>query len=344
MKVNLLRIAEVTVGCCLAIVLASALGLANSISAGVITILSILDTKRETLRSAAQRLGAFVIAVVIAYAAFGILGFTVWAFGVYLFCFALASYALNLQASLPICTVLVSHFWLAGHTQPWLIGNEALLMLIGTGIGVGLNLLMPRDVKTIRTAQRRIEDILRAYFLHMSNALANDGRAQDDDMQVLETDMRTLWSAVRDARKQTRTLAGNTFGDDALYYTQYMDMRRNQMAVLQRMTATIKDLAYLPPQAGGLARLMWHIAQALHEGNDAGLLLEELDGIRERVRLSPLPENRDEFEARATLYRLLMDTGHFLLLKQSFVQSLDKEDRALYQPGAAADQGEASAG
>ncbi len=37
------------------------------------------------------------------------------------------------------------------------------------------------------------------------------------------------------------------------------------------------------------------------------------------------------------MYRLLLDTEQFLLLKQAFVRSLDKEERTLFQPGAGED-------
>lgn len=331
MKINLFRVCIVTIGCCLAILLAMALGLHSSVSAGVITILSILDTKRETLRSAIGRLAAFVIATLIAYAAFGLLGYGLLAFGIYLLLFALIVYALHLQAALPICTVLVSHYWLAGHMQPWLMGNEALLMLIGTAIGVALNLLMPRNAAAIRQQQAHLENILRACFLRLSAALDPGAPSREVAQAQAASDMRAFSAALDAANGLMDTLAGNTLLSDITYYQQYMDLRRNQGAILQRMIDTMGDIGALPPQAAEVSRLLWHIAQALGEGSDPDPLLAELDALRERMRTSPLPVTRDEFEARATLYRIMTDAGHFLLLKRSFLDVIGAKERALYQ-------------
>lgn len=99
MKLRLFRAAEVAVGCCLAIFLAMLLRLENSISAGVIVILSLLATKKETLRSALERLASFALAVAVAFVAFRVFGYGLVGFGVYLFAFSLLAYTLNLQAS-----------------------------------------------------------------------------------------------------------------------------------------------------------------------------------------------------------------------------------------------------
>lgn len=329
MKTRLIRVAAITLGCCMAIFLASVLGLVNSVSAGIITILGYQNTKKETLRSAMERLLSFAIALAIALVSFSLLGYSLPAFGVYLFLFALILYALGWQASLPICTVLISHFLLAGHMQPWLTYNQALIMVIGTGIAILLNLLTPRDIQTIRARQRYIEDILRAYLMHLSAALSPTTDRAGTQAQ-LQADAARLSQAIEDAQVQARTLTGDSLLSDTTYFTRYLDMRRNQADILSRICIACADLSYLPQQAEALSAMLWEIAKALHEGNDAIALLVRLEAMRDRYRKDPLPVSRDEFESRATLYRILMDTGYFLLLKQSFVESLTPEQRATY--------------
>lgn len=325
MRTRLFRVAEITLGCCLAIALAAGLGLQNSVSAGIITILSISETKRETLRSGMQRLLSFALAIAIAYAAFSLLGYGLLAFGVYFFAYALCLYTLRLQSSLPICTVLISHFWLAGHMEPWLIANEGLLMLIGSGIGIALNLFLPRNVDEIRAAQRRIEDILRACFLHLSLALAEP--AAD---APIEDDLDTLHETLQAAEASAQILQGNTLRSDVTYYLQYIDMRRRQYRILRRIADTAGDLPYLPAQAQSLSRFMWRIAQSLHEHNNAVALLNGLQALRDDYQHAPLPQTRSEFEARALLYRIMIDTEYFLLLKKNFIASLTEAQRKTF--------------
>lgn len=312
---GLYRILEIAIGCAAAIGLAQVLGLQNSVSAGIITMLSLQDTKRETLRSAVERFAAFALATAVAYASFALLGYGVLAFGVYLLVFASLSYALRLQASLPISSVLVSHYWLAGHMQPWLLGNEAVLMGIGTGIGVLLNLFLPGDTQAMYTQQRQVERGLRAFLLALSNALSGKGTAQGATQTLPQ-----LAAAMDAAQKRADLLQGNTLLGDMRYYARYVDMRRQQYILLERMAAAAETLTFPPPQALPLADFLRLTAESLHEYNDATALLDRLSVLLADYREAPLPQSRTEFEARATLYHMLVDTEHLLLIKRAFAQ------------------------
>ena len=52
--------------------------------------------------------------------------------------------------------------------------------------------------------------------------------------------------------------------------------------------------------------------------------------IKQKMEHSFLPKTREEFENRAILYHLLLDTQRFLLMKQEFVQSLTEEQVNIY--------------
>lgn len=314
-NLTLLRATQIALGCCLAIFLAQLLSLQNAISAGVVTILSLLDTKKETLRSALDRLMTFALALAAAYVAFGLLGYGLPGFGAYLLAFSLCAYLLRLQASLPICTVLMSHFWAAGEMPLSLIVNETLLLCIGSGIGIALNLLfLPRSSKAIREGQARIEAALRAFFLHLSNALGHRMPSTQ-----LESDLGAMQAALQAAQQQAVALSNNTLFADTAYYTQYVIMRRNQYEVLRRIASAYDGLQALPPPAARMADYAWEVAQSIHEDNRATALLASLHEMRDAFRTAPLPQTREEFEARAILFGILMDMEHFLMLKKTFM-------------------------
>lgn len=71
----------------LSILTANLLGLNYAVTAGIITVLSIQNTKRETLRTAANRGLAFLCALMIAFLCYKLFGFSVGAFVIYLFFF-----------------------------------------------------------------------------------------------------------------------------------------------------------------------------------------------------------------------------------------------------------------
>ena len=80
---RILKILKIAVGSMLAMAAAQALGLRYSSSAGVITLLSIQDTKRETIRVTGRRFLAFLAAMVLGPVSFALAGYRPLAIGNY---------------------------------------------------------------------------------------------------------------------------------------------------------------------------------------------------------------------------------------------------------------------
>lgn len=64
----MLKILKISAGSVAAILLADVLGLNYSVSAGIITLLTVQDTTKETITVSVKRIMAFVLAAVLAYA------------------------------------------------------------------------------------------------------------------------------------------------------------------------------------------------------------------------------------------------------------------------------------
>lgn len=84
---RILKILKIAVGSMLAMAAAQALGLRYSSSAGVITLLSIQDTKRETIRVTGRRFLAFLAAMVLGPVSFALAGYRPLAMGIFLLMF-----------------------------------------------------------------------------------------------------------------------------------------------------------------------------------------------------------------------------------------------------------------
>lgn len=108
-RFNRLKMVKIAGGCFLAMTIAEGLGLRYGASAGVIALLSIHDTKRETIRAMAKRLGAFGIALALAPVCFGLAGYTPLAIGLFLLLFAPVCALLQIQEGLSVSTVLMTH-------------------------------------------------------------------------------------------------------------------------------------------------------------------------------------------------------------------------------------------
>ena len=146
-KINMMKAIKITLGCCLAFITANALHLEYSTSVVTITLLSILNTKRDTLIVAWKRSVAFLLASSIAIISFTIFRFSVWGLGVYLIIIVILCQAFELTDGLSMSTVLMLHIWTARSITASSLLNEATLMAIGILMGILMNLYMPNQMR-----------------------------------------------------------------------------------------------------------------------------------------------------------------------------------------------------
>ena len=303
---------KVALGAAAAIGLAMLLGLQYASTAGIITVLSLMGTKRETLRIAGGRLLAAGCAMVIAWVCYRLLGFTLAGFTAYLFVFAVVCYACRWPYALTLVSVLVSHFLSAGRMDGPMLLNEALLFLIGTGIGVSVNLHLRPDEEAMRRHLRTVDELMRAAMHAVSRT--PEGL----------TDAKRLIAALRQELTRAEQLAidnaDNTFGNAPLYPVRYVQMRSNQCKILAQIASAMEDAAAHTPQHAAVCALLARVAEEYSRDNDVSALLEAVQAVLTDMREQALPVSRDEFESRAVLYYVLLRTEDFLLLKRQFYE------------------------
>ncbi|MBQ7849550.1 MAG: hypothetical protein IJ343_07515 [Clostridia bacterium] len=303
---------KVALGAAAAIGLAMLLGLEYASTAGIITVLSILGTKRETLRIARGRLAALLAGAGIAFVCFGLLGYSLAGFTAYLFLFAVVCYACGWGYALTLVSVLMSHVMTAGSMGWPVLLNEGLLFLIGTGMGVVVNLHLRPDEREMQRHLRTVDDLMRAAM----NALSRGPEGHEYAAQVLEALGRELALAEQLAVDN----ADNTFGSAPLYPIRYVQMRANQCKVLGQIAHALAEADEETPQYGAVCALLARVAEEYRRDNDVSALLEAVREVLAGMREQALPASRGEFESRAVLYYVLLRLEDFLLLKRRFYE------------------------
>lgn len=322
---SMLKLIKIAVGSAASIFFADVLGLSYSTAAGIITLLTIQDTSRETITISVKRILAFLLATLLAYMVFHIVGYHVFAYGIFLFLFVACCIPLRLGDAVSINAVLATHYLLERDMSLPFIGNEALLLLIGAGIGTLLNLYMPGKGKEIRAMQRTLEEDLRRVLLRMSEYVGKEDRSD-----YTGACFDKLQADIASGVKQAYAYMNNTFFQESKYFIAYMNMREQQTMVLRDIYKKIMSIRTIPPQTEQVAALIYEVAVTFGESNNARELLTKLSEALQRMKDSPLPVTREEFEDRAVLYGILMDLEYFLQLKKEFVDSLTEEQVKRY--------------
>ena len=70
-----------------------------------------------------------------------------------------------------------------------------------------------------------------------------------------------------------------------------------------------------------MAMLLGEIGEDFRRDNTVEGLLEKRENLLAQMKSQPLPDSREEFEARAILFYILMQIKQFLELKREFVLS-----------------------
>lgn len=321
----MLKLIKIAAGSVAAIFIADVLNLDYSTSAGIITLLTIQDTSRETISISVKRVLAFLLATFFSYMVFHVIGYHVLAFGIFLFLFIACCTPLHLREAVSTNAVLATHYYLAKEMTWASVGNEALLLLVGAGVGTLLNLYMPGKVKEIRSTQRILEEDLKNVLLRMAEYIRKKDRADytGDCFEKLQTD-------IAKGEKQAFAYMNNTFFQESKYFMQYINMREQQCVVLKEIYKKIISLRTIPQQTEQVAAFIYQTGVSFGESNNARGLLEELSGLCIQMKDSPLPVSREEFEDRAVLYGILMDLDYFLQLKKEFADALTQEQIGKY--------------
>lgn len=304
---------KIALAAVLSILTAQMLGLGYAVTAGIITVLSIQNTKRETLKTARNRGLAFLCALFIAAVCYGLAGFTVAAFTIFLFLFATVCLSAGWGEAIAMDSVLVSHFLLERSFSSLLL-NEAALFVVGTSWGILINLHLRKRGDEFDRLSQEVDEEIKGIIHRMAENLRRAEKAG----YTSECFVR-LEDKIRAAKESALRNWNNTFLNPSPYEMDYIRMRETQSRVLRNIYQSIKMIDMLPGQTMKVASLFEEIEVQFHRKNDVRALLEILDKMFLSMKDEDLPSTREEFEARAILFYILKQLEELLALKERFV-------------------------
>lgn len=364
--IDLLFLLKVSIGTAAAIIIADQFGLLYSPSAGIITLLTIQNTKKETMLVALRRFIAFAIAVAISYLIFQGIGYTAVAFGGFILLFVALCLLFSLKDAIAMNAVLMTHFLIEQRMDVALILNELGVLCVGMLLGILLNLIMPSKKMEIRKQQVLFEEDMKGALRTLSNLLKDkescliQERESDYSVKVQQEQVQqkqeeqeqeeqeqtereqVLWehSATVDFYQLELRLeellqsayeeAGNTLLNDTKYLIAYLEMRKLQLEVLKDIKSKIEEIPVLLKQTYPIAAFIDQIAESFHELNNIEGLLFAMEQLKDDYRKEELPKNREEFEYRAALFQILKELEYFLWIKRNFILEIERKNIKTY--------------
>lgn len=323
----LLLAAKIGIGSSVAIYIAEMLHLQYATSAGIVTLLTLITTKWETLKLSVLRLVTYVISVTLCWLVFHIVPSMWIEYGIFLFLLVFMCELMGWRSTLSVNAVIGTHFLVVQDFTVDFLINELLLVVIGITIAIILNLIHINNVqesgliRNMRHVEHQMKDILIELAGYL-NQRASGNRVWDD-INKLELELEEYIEAAYEHQN-------NTFHSHPGYYIDYFEMRLKQCGALYNLHSEMQRMREMPKQAGIVADFIYDITQYVTEMNDPKKQMEELQQLVENIQNEPLPKTRREFESRAELYHTLMDLEEFLMYKKRFVEQIDATQFKIY--------------
>ena len=313
-----IKSAKYAVATFIAIFLAQWLGLDYAVSAGVIAILSLAETSKKTVQYIENLTLTMILSLLIATILFNIFGYEIWVFSLYLLITYPISVYLKIDNAIAPCAVFISHLLLeqASDFNWWI--NEMLLLVIGVGIAVIVNLYQTSESGQMNKVKVEIE----AEMQTILNQLADKMDTSHHQNYLLYEHIDQAYELAKHGEYLAMKEAENNIsGESQIYYQNYFSMRSSQLIILYDINNSLDNIFESTEQTYDLSDFFRHVSQELSEMNTAAKLRNELAQLKTRFRMQPLPQSRNEFETRSMLFDILLDCEKFLNLKYEFYKS-----------------------
>ncbi|MGG7176341.1 aromatic acid exporter family protein [Clostridium paraputrificum] len=301
----------------ISVIIANKLGLQFGVTAGIIAILSILNTKKEALRVGGRRFIAATIAILLSFFLYKLLGNSPLIFGLFLLVFISITIKLKVEEGMVVGSVLSTHLLVSSNIDIYWVYNEFAIAIIGIGVSLIFNLYAPSLEDKFERNREKIEDQFRVILSDMSVSLVNH-TISIYDKEIMDN----VEELIKETREIAHKISENSLFKIECYSIKYIGMRMIQLDTIKRMKKHFSRFYMKYEQAIALSEFTKNVAVNIREDNDCVELIKQLDLLKEDYKNMELPKTRAEFENRALLFQFLNDLEEFLTIKKEFKEDM----------------------
>jgi len=306
------RIIKTAIGAGLAIFLAQWFGLNFANSSAIITILCIEKTKKKSIQASLNRFFACLLALGLSGLFFEYLGYNALVFSLFIICFLPLLVKMNIQSGFVSAVVIVLHIFGLKDITFAIAENEIYLIAIGIGIAMIINSYMPNLEKALADTQQKVEEQFKEILGQYGQFLLK-GDQNWNGHELVETS-----ETLKEAKLLSLQASENYVFKKRTYFFSYFDMREKQYEILERMLPVIANISEDIPQREQLGRFLMNLSNNVKTENTAQTFISRLRSEREEMKELPLPQTRQEFETRASIYHVMNEMEYYLSTKSNF--------------------------
>lgn len=297
---------KTSIAATLSLLVAQALGLKFSSSAGIITILDIFETRKATLKGGLKRTLSATIALILGILVFEIFDYKTWAFGLYLLLFVPLSFLLKIELGLGPSSVVVTHLLSYGEINSSIIFNELGLILIGTGFAMLTNLYAPESQDELKKWIEDIDGNIKDILIFFGDTLVNnlDVKIYDGKIKKLEDDInKALNLAIIENDNRIENSKNLMIG---------LSHREREKDLLMEMYDDLKSIPKEYSDGKLISDLMIDTANNLSDNGDMVKVKKRIEFLQEHFHMMELPETHEDFVIRSSIFQVFRSLNQFI--------------------------------
>lgn len=306
------RTIKTAIGTPVSITIAQLLGLTNFVSAGILTILCIQPSRKRSFYSAWHRFLACIIASVLSFILFEWIGYNPFVLGLLFIIFIPITVMMSITPGITTSSVVIINLYSSQAINLSFMYDQFLLIIVGIGTGLLLNLYMPSLDKTMQENQVKLEQEFTTILFEFSRYIRNR------DTNWTGKEFAECEDLLEKANHLVERDRENHVFRNKHPYRDYFRMRTSQFELLKKMLPLVTNLPNTDKISERIADFFERLSNNVHPGNTAILFLDELNELREEFNKEELPTTRKDFETRANLFQLLHEIEDYLILKSKF--------------------------
>ncbi|MED4602333.1 aromatic acid exporter family protein [Paenibacillus validus] len=300
------RTIKTAVGVSIAILIAQSLHLSSYTSAGILALLCIQKTRKQSFTAVWERLLACLAGMAMSGFMFHFFGRHPLIFILLYMLFIPVCVRFKIQGGIASSSVIIMHIYMNGALNTSFVLNELAIIAIGLGVALIVNLYMPGIDKQISQYKEEIHANMSAILGQFAKYLV-EGYGLWDGKELL-----TLAKLLDKGKNLAILEVENNMMRKDNPFLYYFEQKQRQYQILERMLTLVSMLDTTLEQGVRIGRLIDELGRDLQAGQDLASYHEKLRAIREYHKQLPLPVTRAEFENRANLFSLANELEKFI--------------------------------
>lgn len=311
---------KITIGVVVAVLIAKALQMEFYSSVATIVIVSMLSSKKQSLKLAGIRLMAAVGSLLLSSVLFTFLGFSLQVFALYILIFTFLMFKFDTTTAIVLNVVLVMHIYALEEISLPILLNEFGLMFLGVMIALGMNVFVLDIEKELIAYQKNVEDLFQRIFDNMGKCLINQCTTD-----VVKKDLDELYDVLTVAKARSYQYLNNYYLQKNNYYVEYFSMRTNQYYTVKRMLKFINQDFLVHKEIVLLKNFTDNFINNTKIFNSCTNQVEKLEEIKYHFTYeAELPETYDQLQNRIAMHQYLYSLNDLINVKMRFIETYEK--------------------